>query len=142
MERRREELAVSRHASLLQTSDGYAVQRRSRATIETYPSTDEGFDAAWGRYEELTRAGRSGRALSALIVVAVVAAVLWFGTTLFSGVVYVAAFNSRSDDPLNKLVSWVSSFSTALYALFVGAAGLYGVLWLHRSGFPPATRRR
>jgi hypothetical protein len=142
LEDRSEELAASRYVSLLQTSDGYEIHRHGRATVETYPPTDEGFDAAWDRYGELTRVGRSGRRLTALIIVGVIAAVLWFVVTLIDAVLYAAAFDDRSNDGLNRLVAWLSPFTTVLYALFAGAVGSYAVVWLYRRGMPAARRAR
>jgi len=137
-----EELAASRYASLVQTPHGYEVHRRERATIETFPANDQGFDAAWDRYSELTRVARSGRALSALVVIGVAAAVLWFVLALINGVLYVVVTGrSGSHDPIIELLSWISPFTTAAYALFVGAVGSYGAGWLYRRGMPPARRR-
>jgi hypothetical protein len=136
------ERAVSRYASLLETTDGYEVHRRGRATFEMFPSTQEGFDAAWDRYAELTHAGRTARLLSALVVVGVVAAALWFVVTLVSAVLYVAAFQNRSGGSLGWLISSVSAVTTVLYALFAGAVGCDAAVWLYRRGMPPAPTPR
>jgi len=118
------------------------VQRAERATVEAFPLTDEGFDAAWDRYEELTRAGRSGRFLSALVVVGVLAAALWFVVVLAGAVIYVATINGRSTgDALAKAIGWIAPFTTVFYALFATAVGGYAVLWLYRHGAPPPRRR-
>src|ERR1044071_2474296 len=126
-----EDLAGSRYASLVETDQEYQVQRAERATVEAFPLTDEGFDAAWDRYEELTRAGRSGRFLSALVVVGVLAAALWFVVVLAGAVIYVATINGRSTgDALAKAIGWIAPFTTVFYALFATAVGGYAVLWL------------
>jgi hypothetical protein len=137
-----DEVAVSRYATLLRTSEGYAVRRRGQVSVETYPPTDEGLDAAWDRYTELTHAGRSGRLLTALVVVGVVAAVLWFAVELVSAILYIAVIHTRSNDALDELASWLTPFTTVFYALFIGAVGSYAVVWLSRLGMPPARRRR
>jgi hypothetical protein len=137
-----EELGSSRYAVLLQTEDGYEVRRQGRGAIEIYPSTDEGFDAAWDRFVELTHAGRTGRFLSALMIIAAVDAVLWFVVVLVTSVLYVALIHSRRDDPLGGLLGWLSPFTTVFYSVFAGAVGLYAVVWLSRRGMPPVPRRR
>jgi len=137
-----EELASSRYASLVQTRRGYEVRRRGRAATDTFPSTDEGFDAAWDLYEDLTRAGRSGRLLSFLVIIGVAAGSLWFLVVLVANVAYVALIHSRSADPLGGLLSWISPFTTVFYALFAGATGSYAVVWLYRRGMPPVRSRR
>jgi hypothetical protein len=136
-----EELAASRYASLVETGQEYRIQRQGRSTVEAFPLTDEGFDAAWDRYDELTRAGRSGRFLAALVVVAVVSAALWFVGISSQAILYVATINGRSTDTVGNVLGWVFSFTTVFYALFVVAVGGYGVLWLSRRGMPPVRRR-
>jgi hypothetical protein len=138
-----DDLAGSRYASLVETDEEYRVQRVGRATVESFPLTDEGFDAAWDRYEELTRAGRSGGFLSALVIVGVVAAVLWFVGILSQAVLYIVTvtFDRRSTDALSTALTYVASFGTVFYALFAVAVGGYAVLWLHRRGTPPRRRR-
>jgi hypothetical protein len=137
-----EQLAANRHASLEETGQEYGVRRRERATVESFPLTDEGFDAAWDRYDELTRAGRSGRFLSALVIVGVVAAVLWFVGVSSQAVLYVATINGRSTDAVSHALAWIFSFTAVFYALFAVAVGGYAVLWLSRRGMPPVRRRR
>lgn len=137
-----QELAVSRYVSLLETPQAYEIHALGRATIETYPLTDEGFDAAWDRYADLTRAGRTGRFLSALAIIAVVAAALWLVVVLVTSALYVALIHSRSSDPLGGLVGWLSPFTTVFYALFASAVGTYAVVWIARGGMPSATKRR
>jgi hypothetical protein len=137
-----EDVAFNRCASVVRTPRGYEVRRPGRATVETYPPADEGFDDAWDRFTALTRAGRSGRVLSALVIVGVVAALLWFVVSLVAAIAYVAAIHSSSDDPLSDLISWISPFTTVFYALFVGAVGSYAVVWLYGRGIPRAPSRR
>jgi hypothetical protein len=136
-----EELAVSRYASLIETDQEYRVQRAERETIESFPLTDEGFDAAWDRYDELTRAGRSGRFLSGLVIIGSVAGVLWFVGVSIQAVLYVATIDGRSTDAIGIALGWILSFTTVFYALFAVSVGGYAVLWLSRRGMPPVRRR-
>ena len=80
--------------------------------------------------------------MSALVVVGVAAAVLWFAVELVSAILYIAVIHNRSNDPLNELASWLTPFTNVFSALFMGAVGSYAVVWLSRLGMPPARRRR
>ena len=138
-----EVLAEGPHALLLETPNGYELHRHDRDTFERFPLTDEGSDAAWDRYLEVTRQGRVGRWLHALVPVAIVAGAAWFLIVLIAAVATVGIGFDRlsSDDWMARALGYVVQFGEALSALFVAATALYVVLWLHRRGIPAAGRQ-
>ena len=137
-----EVLAEGPHALLLETLDGYELHRHDRDTFERFPLTDEGSDDAWDRYLEVTRQGRVGRWLRALVPVAIVAGAAWFAIVLVTAFATVGLGFDRlsSDDWMARGLTYVVQFGEALSALFIAATASYVVLWLYRKGIPPASR--
>jgi hypothetical protein len=136
-------LAEGPHALLRETPDGYELHRHDRDVFERFPLTDEGSDDAWNRYLEVTRQGRVGRWLAALVPVAIVSGAAWFAIVLIAGVASVRLGFDRvgTDDSSTRLLTYVVQFGEAMSTLFIAAAGSYVILWLYRKGIPTATRR-
>ncbi len=133
-----EELAANRYVAILRTSDGYEVVPVGRPA-QRFPATDEGSDAAWDSFRQLTRTGRASRSLSPLAIVGVIAAVLWFISTLITSILQsvVAVTGGRAIELPIRVFFSLWPLNDALFALFAGCTGSYAALWLYRKGLPP-----
>jgi len=135
-------LAEGPHALLLETSDAYELHRHDRDTFERFPLTDEGSDDAWDRYLEVTRQGRAGRWLRALVPVAVVAGAAWFTIGLIAAATVALGFDRlSSDDWTTRALTYVVQFGEVMSTLFIAAVGSYVILWLYRKGIPTGSDR-
>ncbi len=133
-----EELAANRYVAIFRTSDGYEVVPVGRPT-QRFPATDEGSDAAWDYFRQLTHTGRASRFLSPLAITGVIAAVLWFVSTLITSVVQslVVSTGGRAIELPMRVFIALWPLNDALFALFAGCTGSYAALWLYRTGLPP-----
>jgi hypothetical protein len=133
-----EELATNRYVTLLRTSDGYEVVPVGRPA-QRFPATDEGSDAAWDSFRKLTRSGRASRSLSPLAIVGVIAAVLWFTSTLITSILQslVVGTGGRAVELPIRVFFALWPLNDAFFALFAGCTGSYAALWLYRKGLPP-----
>ena len=127
-----EELASSRHGSLIRTADDYRVVRRG--VTEVFPLTEDGSDNAWARYRSLTRLGRLDRGPSALLAVAAIAAGCWLTLVVLRSLVTGLTAWDTSSGSWIRTVFDLARFEQVFYALFIASLGCYIVWWLYRKG--------
>jgi hypothetical protein len=105
--------------------DGYPVER--------FPDTDEGFEAAAGRWKELTRQDPRHRNqwLPWLKWIVLISAVAWALSGVLAGVLFFevgSTFDQRGF--YQELFRWTHVVNSAAYPLTLGGFAAYVVLWL------------
>jgi hypothetical protein len=128
---------VNERFVVVRDDDGYGVwgldDLEDGLPVERFPEIDEGFEAAAGRWKELTRQDPRHRNqwLPWLKWIVLISAVAW----ALSGVL-AACCSSRSVQPSTSEVSFKSSsdghkvVNSAAYPLTLGGFAAYVVLWL------------
>jgi len=131
----RDILATSRSATLIRTSGGYEVHRAGSHSVDRFPDTDDGSDDAWDRFHAVSRVGRIDRLVPHLLTIAMIAAVAWIACRIGAAVTYAWLVTGHPSEGrgIPEIYTWISAAEQVMYAVFLGAAGCYVLLWLQRA---------